>query len=98
MLYIRCVICKATFMADITVAQRDLPDTQQRPGQWFEQALGEQVTLSELEAANRYESDVACDTQVIVVRSSDALADLRCGGAPMVTLEASRSATLPASG
>jgi len=85
-------------MADITVAQRDLPDTQQRSGQWFEQALGEQVTLWELEAGNRYESDVACDTQVIAVRSSDGLADLRCGGAPMATPEASRSGTLPASG
>jgi len=85
-------------MADITVAQRDLPDTHQRPGQRFEQALGEQVTLSELEAGNRYESDVACDTQVIVVRSSDRLADLHCGGAPMATPEASGLSTLPANG
>ena len=34
-----------------------------------------------------------CDTQVIVVRTSDALGDLRCGGHPMVTLD-----TEPASG
>jgi hypothetical protein len=32
-----------------------------------------------------------CDTQVIVVRSLD---DLRCGGAPMVTLDAERSGEL----
>ncbi|CAJ1586360.1 hypothetical protein [[Mycobacterium] wendilense] len=31
------------------------------------------------------------DTQVIVVKSSDALADLRCGGAPMVPLDAEKS-------
>jgi aminoglycoside phosphotransferase (APT) family kinase protein len=40
-------------MAGITVAQRDLVDTQHRLGKWFEQALGERVTLSELELANR---------------------------------------------
>ncbi|OBG93033.1 hypothetical protein A5698_01945 [Mycobacterium sp. E136] len=28
-----------------------------------------------------------CDTQVIVVRATDALDDLRCGGEPMVTLD-----------
>ena len=33
-----------------------------------------------------------CDTQVIVVRSADSLDDLRCGGAPMVALDAERSA------
>jgi hypothetical protein len=35
-----------------------------------------------------------CDTQVIVVRSSDSLDDLRCGGAPMVALDADRSGEL----
>jgi hypothetical protein len=40
-------------MAGITVAHRDLVDTQQRLGQWFEQSLGQRVTLSELEPANR---------------------------------------------
>ena len=27
-----------------------------------------------------------CETQVIVVKTSDALDDLRCGGAPMITI------------
>ena len=36
-----------------------------------------------------------CDTQVIVVRSADSLDDLRCGGAPMVALDAERSAGEP---
>ncbi|MCB0927583.1 MAG: hypothetical protein U0R77_03365 [Mycolicibacterium insubricum] len=31
------------------------------------------------------------DTQVIVVRTADSLDDLRCGGAPMVALDAERS-------
>jgi hypothetical protein len=35
-----------------------------------------------------------CDTQVIVVRSADSLDDLRCGGAPMVPLDAQRSGEL----
>lgn len=35
-----------------------------------------------------------CDTQVIVVRSSETLEDLRCGGAPMVALDAERSGEL----
>lgn len=35
-----------------------------------------------------------CDTQVIVVRSSDSLEDLRCGGAPMVPMDAERSGAL----
>ena len=35
-----------------------------------------------------------CDTQVIVVRSADSLDDLRCGGAPMVALDAERSGAL----
>jgi hypothetical protein len=34
------------------------------------------------------------DTQVIVVRSTDSLDDLRCGGAPMVPLESERSGEL----
>jgi hypothetical protein len=35
-----------------------------------------------------------CDTQVIVVRTADSLDDLRCGGAPMVELNAERSGEL----
>ena len=35
-----------------------------------------------------------CDTQVIVVRSADSLDDLRCGGAAMVEIGASRSGEL----
>ncbi|GBE63703.1 hypothetical protein MFM001_01650 [Mycobacterium sp. MFM001] len=35
-----------------------------------------------------------CDTQVIVVRSAESLDDLRCGGAPMVPLDADRSGEL----
>lgn len=35
-----------------------------------------------------------CDTQVIVVRSADSLDDLRCGGAPMVPMDAQRSGEL----
>ncbi|BBZ01271.1 hypothetical protein MCHIJ_07080 [Mycolicibacterium chitae] len=31
------------------------------------------------------------DTQVIVVKTSDALDDLRCGGTPMVALDAEKS-------
>lgn len=31
------------------------------------------------------------DTQVIVVKAADGLDDLRCGGAPMVALDAERS-------
>jgi len=31
-----------------------------------------------------------CDTQVIVVRSADSLDDLRCGGEPMVSLDAQK--------
>ncbi len=33
-----------------------------------------------------------CDTQVIVVRSSDSLDDLRAGGVPMIPLDAEKSA------
>ena len=35
-----------------------------------------------------------CDTQVIVVRSSDSLDDLRCGGVSMVPVGAERSGEL----
>jgi hypothetical protein len=35
-----------------------------------------------------------CDTQVIVVRSSDSLDDLRCGGAPVVEIGAPRAGEL----
>lgn len=38
----------------------------------------------------RLQSQV-CDTQVIVVRSSDALDDLRAGGVPMIPLDAEKS-------
>ena len=38
----------------------------------------------------RLQSQV-CDTQVIVVRSSDNLDDLRAGGVPMVPLDAEKS-------
>lgn len=37
----------------------------------------------------RLQSQV-CDTQVIVVRSADSLDGLRCGGAPMVAMDAER--------
>lgn len=39
----------------------------------------------------RLQSQV-CDTQVIVVRSTDSLDDLRAGGVPMVPLDAEKSA------
>jgi hypothetical protein len=39
----------------------------------------------------RLQSQV-CDTQVIVVKATDALKDLRCGGAPMVAIGAQKSA------
>jgi len=39
----------------------------------------------------RLQSQV-CDTQVIVVRSSERLDDLRAGGVPMVPLDAEKSA------
>lgn len=38
----------------------------------------------------RLQSQV-CDTQVIVVRASESLDDLRCGGHPMVPLDAEKS-------
>ena len=39
----------------------------------------------------RLQSQV-CDTQVIVVKAADSLDDLRCGGQPMLPLDAERSA------
>ena len=39
----------------------------------------------------RLQSQV-CDTQVIVVRAAESLNDLRCGGQPMLTLDAERPA------
>ena len=44
-----------------------------------------------IKTGTRLQSQV-CDTQVIVVRSSDALDDLRAGGVPMVPLNAEKSA------
>lgn len=41
----------------------------------------------------RLQSQV-CDTQVIVVRSAQSLDDLRAGGAPMVPIDAQKSADL----
>ena len=35
-----------------------------------------------------------CDTQVIVVKAADSLDDLRCGGHPMLALDAERPADL----
>jgi hypothetical protein len=48
-----------------------------------------------IKSGTRLKSQV-CDTQVIVVRPSDSLDDLRAGGAPMVPLDdnTSRNATL----
>jgi hypothetical protein len=42
----------------------------------------------------RLQSQV-CDTQVIVVRAADSLDDLRCGGHPMVALDADKSGGAP---
>ena len=44
-----------------------------------------------IKTGTRLQSQV-CDTQVIVVRSSERLDDLRAGGVAMVTLEAEKSA------
>lgn len=46
-----------------------------------------------IKTGTRLQSQV-CDTQVIVVRSSDSLDDLRAGGAPMIPLDAEKSAGL----
>lgn len=40
-----------------------------------------------MKSGSRLKSQV-CDTQVIVVKAADSLADLRCGGAAMVALDA----------
>lgn len=44
-----------------------------------------------IKTGTRLQSQV-CDTQVIVVRSSEALDDLRAGGVPMVPLDAEKAA------
>ncbi|MGY4711680.1 hypothetical protein ACXDF8_19285 [Mycolicibacterium sp. CBM1] len=44
-----------------------------------------------IKTGTRLQSQV-CDTQVIVVRSSESLDDLRAGGAPMIALDAEKSA------
>ena len=44
-----------------------------------------------VKTGTRLQSQV-CDTQVIVVRSSDSLDDLRAGGVPMIPLDAEKSA------
>ena len=42
----------------------------------------------------RLQSQV-CDTQVIVVRAADGLDDLRCGGQPMVAMDADKAGGAP---
>ena len=42
----------------------------------------------------RLQSQV-CDTQVIVVRAADSLDDLRCGGQPMVAMDADKAGGAP---
>jgi hypothetical protein len=42
----------------------------------------------------RLQSQV-CDTQVIVVRAADSLDDLRCGGHPMVAMDAEKAGGAP---
>jgi hypothetical protein len=44
-----------------------------------------------IKTGTRLQSQV-CDTQVIVVRSTDSLDDLRAGGVPMIPLDAEKSA------
>jgi hypothetical protein len=44
-----------------------------------------------IKTGTRLQSQV-CDTQVIVVRSSDSLDDLRAGGVPMIPLDVVKSA------
>jgi len=46
-----------------------------------------------VKSGSRLQSQV-CETQAIVVRVSDALSDLRCGGAPMVALDAAKDDAL----
>ena len=42
-----------------------------------------------IKSGTRLQSQV-CDTQVIVVRAAESLDDLRCGGRPMLPLDAER--------
>lgn len=42
----------------------------------------------------RLQSQV-CDTQVIVVKAADSLDDLRCGGQPMVAMDADKVSSEP---
>jgi hypothetical protein len=52
----------------------------------------------EVKPGVRYQSAV-CDTQVAVVKASETALDLRCGGEPMLPLDAARdSGAAPASG
>jgi hypothetical protein len=44
-----------------------------------------------IKTGTRLQSQV-CDTQVIVVKAADSVDDLRCGGQPMLPLDAERSA------
>ena len=44
-----------------------------------------------IKTGTRLQSQV-CDTQVIVVKAADSLDDLRCGGQPMLPLDAERPA------
>lgn len=46
-----------------------------------------------MKSGSRLKSQV-CDTQVIVVKASDSLAALRCGGAAMVALDAEKDPAL----
>ena len=46
-----------------------------------------------MKSGSRLQSQV-CDTQVIVVRVSDGLTHLRCGGVPMVGLDVEKDASL----
>ena len=51
----------------------------------------------ELKPGTRLQS-VTCDTQVIVVRAAAGDVDLRCGGAPMVTVGTEADRSDPAAG
>ncbi|MGW0044892.1 hypothetical protein [Rhodococcus sp. NPDC003348] len=44
-----------------------------------------------IKSGTRFESQV-CDTQVIVIRSTDRFDDLRCGGSPMVAVGEAKTA------
>ena len=75
--------------------QRDRQGAPPRNCRRASRRSGRAVRNSEIMIKNgtRLASQV-CDTQVIVVRSADSLDDLRCGGAPMVALDAERSGEL----